>query len=587
MTQAARERLAQHAKLVEALGPTLVARGVLQHFFVSPALPHRPLRLEEIGAAWRRHVEDVRAQRAPELAHLYIHVPFCAHRCRYCVYYSVGEAEAGRIDAYLERLHADLDYYGPIVRDLSFTTCYFGGGTPTLLSEHQLDDLLDHLDATFARRRGGEWGFECNPLTVTAGKARVFRAHGFNRASFGVQTLNPEVLDGVNRGYQSYVRVAETFRVLKEMKFWINVDLIYGLPGESRESALRSFEQLLGFEPGQVTIYAISPYTPIDGLDPGRLGPIAEALGQFMPIAERHGYRGGASTTCLYFMTQRAPRDNLLILEGRHTGRHVAYDDTTVEPFSLLGLGPTARCYIYGQLRYMLSRYPVDEPFDGTATCATGRPVSLDEERRRFVVHQLERPTGLRSSEFARLFGRPLGEVFADELDSLLELGLLEHRQGALMHVTADPGQRFATELFFVPPSMVNEALVQHEIAATESTSAAAATPPEEAAGVEESADGPKLSVRAANVEVKIILADYWPGRPCYHHRGAYAFFVPSNLPEGTCRLGNNKEQLLVAFRLLFDRVVERDAPADCARLLCALEAEIDKRRGVTISRVT
>lgn len=585
MSEGPRERLEEQLRLAQAVGPARVHRGVLQQFFVSPALPMERLSLRDIAATWQRFAADARGERAPELVHLYVHLPFCSHRCRYCVYYSTGDYQPAQLEAYLDRLHAELDYYGSVLEGVGITTCYLGGGTPTVLSPSQLSELLDHLDAALTRKRGGEWAFECNPLSLTPEKARLFREHGFNRASFGVQTLNPRVLDGVNRGYQTRRRVADTFRVLQEQDFWINVDLIEGLPGESRDSMVRSFEEILRFRPTQVTIYAISPFTPMGSVDADNLPPIGDSLPHLLPIARRHGFRGAAGSTCLHFSSRPHRLRNRLMQERSWLGYHHNYDDTTVEPFSLVGIGPTARGYIYGRLRYMLDEVPVDAPFDPDSLCAVGRRVTMDEERRRFAVYQLERPGGLRESDFVRLFGQRLTDAFGAELGAARQLGLLRKIRGGYEHTSADPLKRFATELSFVEPAMLETVSAEFD-----------PDPPpavaEPGGGLNPAAEdranqsGPVLEISASRIDVRVILAEYWPDRPCYHHAGRFAFFVPSDLPEGTCNLGERRELLLRAFALLFDRVVEQSKPSSLDELWVAVEAEIRGRSGLDVAIV-
>ena len=581
MSAVARQRLEEHLRLARQLGPARVHRGVLQQFFVSPALPMERLCLEDIARVWGRFADDVRAHRAPELVHLYLHIPFCSHRCRYCVYYSTGSYQPEQLEAYLDRLHAELDHYGAVMEGVGISTCYLGGGTPTVLSPSQLGELLDHLDAAFTRKRGGEWSFECNPLSLTADKARLFRDHGFNRASFGVQTLNSRVLDGVNRGYQTPRRVAETFRILQEQGFWINADLIEGLPGESQDSMLKSFEEIVRLQPTQVTIYAISPFTPMSAVDVDRLPPIGDSLPRLMPIAKRHGFRGASGSTCLHFSGKRRRISNLLDRERGWMGYHHSYDDTTVEPFSLLGLGPTARSYVYGRLRYMLDETPVDAPFDPQVRCATGRRVSMDEERRRFAVYQLERPGGLREADFVRLFGQRLADVFGAELGAARQLGLLRRKRDAYLHTSADPLRRFATELSFVAPAMLET--ISAELHPTSlPTDLEESEDPSAEANTE--ALGMVLELSASGIEVEVVLADYWPDRPCYHHAGSFAFFVPSELPEGTCSLGAQRESVLQSFSLIFDSVVEQAQPADLDELRAALATEGDRSDGIRVS---
>lgn len=562
MFGSAAQRFEQNMELARALGP-VVSRGVLQHFFVSPVLPRTRLDSIQITDAWRRLVTEIRAGRSPELLTLYVHIPFCSHRCRYCIYHSVGDFDPVDLSDYLDRVHQEIDHYAPVFEGVRFATCYLGGGTPTVLSEEQLERLLSMIDANFGRLAGGEWAFECNPLTITEGKARLFEKHGFNRVSFGVQTLNADVLESVNRGYQSMDRLVETFRVLHAGRFWINVDLIHGLPGDTVESTELSLEELLEFEPTQVTIYALSPYTP---MKVGRAGtlPLDELATRLEPLAQRAGYQLGYHHTCLD-VSRVHNDDNRLREAHRSAGRLYPYDDTTVEPFSLLGIGPTSRCYIYGQLAYLFDAFDPSAPFDPEAKIARGRNITLLEERRRYVVHQLGLPSGLSLRAFRDRFGEELGTTFGDEVDALLHLDQLERLGDVLRSTARDPVARFATELFFVGDEML------------EAARRGAAKEWDPATGNQET-DAPNepvplwgLQLEARGAAVQVVLTEYWPGRPCFHHRGEFAFFIPSELPEGRCCHTQLEERLLAAFRRLFDRIIDDDAPDSVQALHRAL----------------
>src|SRR5437867_3111017 len=116
---------------------------------------------------------------------LYVHVPFCAHKCAYCAFYS--EASRGPVIArFVKALVRELEL---VARDLRPQTIFFGGGTPSLLSLEQWGSILggmDRLDLLGAP----EWTIECNPATVSLEKARLWRSFGVNRVSLGVQALH-------------------------------------------------------------------------------------------------------------------------------------------------------------------------------------------------------------------------------------------------------------------------------------------------------------------------------------------------------------------------------------------------------------
>src|SRR2546421_9670379 len=131
---------------------------------------------------------------AERITSLYVHVPFCAHKCAYCAFYS--EASSGElINRYVAALIRELEL---VANDLKPRTVFFGGGTPSLLNLRQWEEILaamGRLDLLGAR----EWTVECNPATVSLDKARLLRGYGVNRISMGVQSLNEALLDRLGR----------------------------------------------------------------------------------------------------------------------------------------------------------------------------------------------------------------------------------------------------------------------------------------------------------------------------------------------------------------------------------------------------
>jgi oxygen-independent coproporphyrinogen-3 oxidase len=159
---------------------------------------------------------------------LYVHVPFCAHKCAYCAFYS--EASSGElINRYVGALVRELEL---VAADLKPRTIFFGGGTPSLLNLRQWEQILEAMDRLGL---GGaeEWTVECNPATVSLEKARLLRAHGVNRVSMGVQSLNEDLLDRLGR-IHSREMVFKSFDVLRAAGFDnVNIDLMFAIPGQT------------------------------------------------------------------------------------------------------------------------------------------------------------------------------------------------------------------------------------------------------------------------------------------------------------------------------------------------------------------
>ena len=162
------------------------------------------------------------------VASLYVHVPFCAHKCEYCAFFSEA-AEGALINRYVAALIRELEL---VAADLRPRTIFFGGGTPSLLNLRQWEQLLSAMHR-LGIANAAEWTVECNPATVSLDKAKLLRAHGVNRISMGVQSLDADLLDRLGRVH-SCEMVFKSFDTLREAGFAnINIDLMFAIPGQT------------------------------------------------------------------------------------------------------------------------------------------------------------------------------------------------------------------------------------------------------------------------------------------------------------------------------------------------------------------
>src|SRR5262245_35419742 len=144
---------------------------------------------------------------------LYVHVPFCAHKCEYCAFYS--EASNGEMmNRYVAALVRELEL---VATDLKPNTIFFGGGTPSILTMAQWKILLAPMERP-GLLVAAEWTSECNPATVSSEKARLWRDHGVNRISMGVQSLDEALLDRLGRVH-SRAMALKSFDTLRAAGF--------------------------------------------------------------------------------------------------------------------------------------------------------------------------------------------------------------------------------------------------------------------------------------------------------------------------------------------------------------------------------
>ena len=564
-TDAARREWKACLKLARALKP-FVHRGALQYFFVSPVLPREPMNQKRIRKVWRAQVADIAEGKIPERLLLYVHIPFCPRLCKYCIYYRV-KAGPERIDAYLDHLNEEIRYLAPVFDSTAFSVAYLGGGTPTVLTESQLARLLGMLDQGFPRTPGGEWAFETSPYTLNEKKARLLADHGYNRASFGVQTLARGALKKVGRDQQTIRQIDKTIRTLKKFNYYTNLDLIHGLPGNTLATTLADVERLLKMQPTSITLQLLSPYTPpLEGV--GDAMGLEELKARVEPVADRFGYQVDQMATCLTIVNPG--QDNLLHRETAKVLDGVNYNDITLRPQSLLGLGPTARSYIYGRLKYEYDPYPVDAPFDPEMNIAMGRMRTLLDDKRHWIVYHLSQFGHFSANKFAEQFQETVDQAFPLEMERLTALGRLTRTEEGFQHISSDFTERFAAELFFVGARKLHAAWQDVERR-------------DRAKGANEEptlshfrSDG-RLWLEHGAKRLRVALVEYTGQEDCYGHSGGFGFFLSADGFDRKGRLDPHAQVAVEGFSRLFELVVSKDHPSDTAALGSALIARAKK----------
>lgn len=215
---------------------------------------------------------------------LYIHIPFCVKKCNYCDFLSFGTEDERLSDTpchptrqlpvpevYVDRLCWEIRWYGqkeefshrPVI------SVFFGGGTPSLLSEAQIFRLMAELRDNFLIRRDAEVTMEANPGTLTPGKLKQMRFCGINRLSLGLQSTVERELKVLGR-IHSYGAFLQSFKWAREAGFKnINVDLMTALPEQTMSSYLKSLEQTAALKPEHISAYSliIEPGTPFEAME--------------------------------------------------------------------------------------------------------------------------------------------------------------------------------------------------------------------------------------------------------------------------------------------------------------------------------
>ncbi len=187
---------------------------------------------------------------------LYIHIPFCRSKCQYCDFYSLSGSEE-RMDEYQKALLAHLTESAPHAKSHTVDTVYFGGGTPSYYGDKRLAELLKLIKKQFRLDKNAEITLEANPDSVDLKMLKRLRRAGFNRISLGVQSADDAQLADLGRPH-TFAQAGQAVEWARKAGFDnLSLDLIYGLPGQSRESWQDTVEQVLALQPDHISAYGL------------------------------------------------------------------------------------------------------------------------------------------------------------------------------------------------------------------------------------------------------------------------------------------------------------------------------------------
>ncbi|MDE2400537.1 MAG: oxygen-independent coproporphyrinogen III oxidase [Burkholderiales bacterium] len=357
---------------------------------------------------------------------VYVHIPFCESVCYYCGCNKVITRHHERAGEYLDALEQELALQLKVLgHEQSLTQVHLGGGTPTFLSDAELERLMNSLRKGFNFDPGAECSIEVDPRTVTRERLAHLASLGFNRISFGVQDFDPDVQQAVHR-VQPLEHVAELMQAARDLKFAsINADLIHGLPKQSVKSMAHTVEQMALLRPDRIALYAYSHlpdrFKPQRRIDAAELPDAAERiamLSQAMAGFLRHGY------THIGMDHFALPGDSLAV--AKRQGRlHRNFQGYSTQPdCDLIGLGVSSIGKIgatYSQNAKTLPEY-YDSLNRGELPVVRGLALSREDLLRRSIIMALmcQGRVDFESIELAHLID--FRQHFAQELERIKEM---------------------------------------------------------------------------------------------------------------------------------------------------------------------
>ena len=364
----------------------------------------------------------------PRPLSLYVHVPFCFSPCFYCGCNRIITRDLSRGRAYLERLEREIALMAPLFdRDREVIQLHFGGGTPNFLDGAQLCGVVETLRGAFrfADSDDRDISVELDPRFCNPADMPVLAAAGFNRTSLGVQDFDPKVQDAVNR-IQS---VEETRAIVDACRGAgmrsVNIDLIYGLPGQSLDGFRRTLDTVVAMRPDRLAVYSYAHlphiFKPQKQIDDALLPDPDTKLALLQAAVEQLTAAGYVYIGMDHFAL---PDDELAVAQARGGLHRNFMGYTTHADSDLVGLGVSAISHIGNSF----SQNPRDLPSweialdEGRLPVFRGMRMDEDDEIRADLVQSLMCQGEVRVRAFQERHGIGFAEYFADDLQRLWPL---------------------------------------------------------------------------------------------------------------------------------------------------------------------
>ena len=343
---------------------------------------------------------------------IYIHIPFCIKKCDYCDFFSQTASDENKND-YVEALLAEIKA-SEVSEEYRVSSIFFGGGTPSILPAELIAKVMTALRKQFEIASDAEITIECNPGTVDCEKLKAYRDCGINRISFGLQSMDDDELASLGR-IHTYEEFLASYEVARAVGFDnISVDLMSGLPGQATSSWVRTLEAVAELKPEHISAYSLiieegTPFAtrelelPDEDDEREMYERTAEALAGF-------GYQQ-------YEISNYAK-------EGYECRHNIGY----WKRVDYLGFGAGASS-LFNNVRYSnIKDLKIYAKNSSEVTKIRCDVEFLDEKSgmEEFIFLGLRMMSGINDTEFKDEFGVSLRAVYGDEIDKLVEQGLLD-----------------------------------------------------------------------------------------------------------------------------------------------------------------
>ncbi|MBN1754569.1 radical SAM family heme chaperone HemW [bacterium] len=375
---------------------------------------------------------------------LYIHIPFCIRKCKYCAFYSVPYQE-NLVSYYIRALSKEIEFYRKHLSESEIVSVYIGGGTPSLISPDSLEEIIVKIKKYTCLSPGIEFTIEVNPKTLSSESASRYRSLGINRCSVGIQSLNDNELKVLGRPHDAQEAMQCLNLLMASQWENISVDLIYGIPDQTLKSWGATLKLIGGYDIHHISTYCLS-YEPGTALNKNKennqLQPLSPELEEEMYFfmvdhIQDYGYEHYEISSFA-----RTPE-----FYSRHNINYWLGN-----PY--LGFGPAAVSTIDDKGR--LTRHTNYSDLDkyikqlerGQLPVQSMEILEQTEQINEYIMLHLRLIEGLSLAEFERKFSLSFQEYAGESLKYLLDDGFLEFKNNYI---------RIPSSKLFISNSIISE----------------------------------------------------------------------------------------------------------------------------------
>ncbi len=342
---------------------------------------------------------------------LYVHIPFCKKKCNYCDFCSYPNLENKIRDAYISRLTKEILGYKREEK-IPVDTVFFGGGTPSLLTPFEFFKICDAIGEVFEISENAEFTVEVNPKTVSAEKLSAYVSRGVNRVSIGIQSIHENELKMLGRihDFDEFVEAYDT--VLSSGINNVSVDIMYGIPEQTKESFKETINKILSLNPNHVSVY----------------GLILEENTQFWKNKDNLSFPSEDDECDMYYLAadlfRKAGYSHYEISNYAKPGCESRHNMKYWKTADFIGVGVSA--YSFFERRRYGNPSDISEYISlDLKQYSTVKKTSLSDLAFEYVMLGLRTADGISISEYKRLFGTDFMSERKEKIEKYIENGYM------------------------------------------------------------------------------------------------------------------------------------------------------------------